>query len=702
MLHKRIGKSKIFTILAVSFIATLFAYLTLFLPEFSEWRLQSADSLFQFRGAVPIDSSIIIVGIDSTALKTVPHEDIPSGHYARALLNLERAGARWIVLNEELFDLNARQPEADYELATVLQQQKNIVLSGKLVLEPGHPDLSPSYILKPHSWFATSAEDWALINLREDKDGHLRNYKLYFSHDDSLFASMALSLFCKIHGYDFGRDLQFNRHAIIYPDGYIPHNIEQTIPINYRGPAGTFPHVSLAQVLNDSQISRLRHPELPSLTDHIRNGTFKDKIVLIGQVLQGRPVARYTPFSQNRGRDQKMANVEIQANALHTLLSGEFILPVSNRLVFIMSAVLAFILAALTIRLKPWQIFLTTLFFIVGIRGVTFIFFQQFGLLASHVMPVTAVSVVFGLLLLRHFILKYLEKQQIRKVFERYVSPNIIRKMVHSGELPNLAGERRDLTVLVSDLRHFTSFLQSHNPSTVVSRLSEYLKEVSNIIYQQQGSLDKFVGDEIMAVFGAPYFLEDHAERSCIAAVEMVERLRFLQKKYSQEGKAYFNIGIGINTGSSITGNVGANDAFDYTVIGDEISLGAHIEHANKTYSTTILMSERTYQQVKFKIWAREIDYIRFLGTPRPIRLYELRGVSPLPQIEQELIIDTFSEGLMLYRNRHYSDALKTFRQVLRYFPSDGPSRVYTIRCLNFLESRPVEEWDGIHDLQLS
>jgi len=272
--------------------------------------------------------------------------------------------------------------------------------------------------------------------------------------------------------------------------------------------------------------------------------------------------------------------------------------------------------------------------------------------------------------------------------------------MLSSNELPKFGGERRELTILFSDIRKFTTFSENHSPEVVVSRLSEYLTAMVEVIFKHNGTLDKFVGDEIMAVYGAPLYFGDHAERACMTAMDMVDELRNIQKQWSADKKDFFHIGIGINTGSVIVGNLGSSQLFDYTVIGDEVNLGARLEGANKQYQTTVIISEGTYERVKHKAKVRELDYVRVVGKEKPIRIFELRGMHSVPQIEQDYIIDIFTEGLEAYRDRRWADALKEFRRVLRYFPSDGPAKVYTRRCLDFVENPPPLDWDGVYDFK--
>ncbi|HQG47272.1 MAG TPA: adenylate/guanylate cyclase domain-containing protein, partial [bacterium] len=292
------------------------------------------------------------------------------------------------------------------------------------------------------------------------------------------------------------------------------------------------------------------------------------------------------------------------------------------------------------------------------------------------------------------------EKKYIRQTFQQYVAPTVVEKMLSSGELPSFGGERKELSVLFSDIRNFTRFSEAHEPEAVATRLSEYLSEMVEVIFKYDGTLDKFVGDAIMAVYGAPYAFADHAERACRTAVEMQQRLRELRKGWADEMFGGFRIGIGINTGKMIVGNLGSRQLFDYTVIGDQVNLASRLEGANKEYETGIIISESTYEQVATSALVRELDKVRLVGRTQPIRIFELRSMDALPQLEQDYLIDLYTEALEAYRLRRWSEALISFRRILRQFPDDGPSRLYTVRCLNFLETPAPEDWDGVYDMK--
>jgi len=379
-------------------------------------------------------------------------------------------------------------------------------------------------------------------------------------------------------------------------------------------------------------------------------------------------------------------------------MRGDFI-RTENTLVGIL---MVFFLAGLSTLITKW---LNPLKGFVGIASlILFYFVVSVYLFMHHRLWIEITGPSFAIMLayvgnvVHTTLTERRERMRIKKSWQQYMSKDVIDAMLSSGDLPTFGGERRELTVLFSDIRGFTTFTEKHSSSDVVKKLNEYLTEMVDVIFKYRGTLDKFVGDEIMAVFGAPHYYKNHAEQACYTAIDMIRRLRHLQKTWSAAKQDYFNIGIGINSGKVISGNLGSSQLFDYTVIGDDVNLGARLEGANKQYGTSIILSEFTYKLVGPKAKVRELDMVRVKGKKRPVRIFELRDMDNIPRIEQELIIETYTAGLNYYKQYKWYQALKEFKRVLRYFPTDGPTRVYIQRCLDFMEFPPPENWDGVYE----
>jgi adenylate cyclase len=251
--------------------------------------------------------------------------------------------------------------------------------------------------------------------------------------------------------------------------------------------------------------------------------------------------------------------------------------------------------------------------------------------------------------------------------------------------------------VIFSDVVGFTTLSEQLTPEALVSLLNQYLTEMTNIIFKYNGMLDKYEGDAIMAVFGAPIAHGNHALNACLAALDMQEQLKQLRSLWGKQGRPQLYARVGINTGTMVVGNMGSENRFDYTVMGDAVNLGARLESANKQYNTFIMIGENTYQAAKDHLIVRELDIVRVKGKTELVRVYELLSTREKGISEQKVkILDHYSKGYSNYLTQNWDEALKDFQLALQVDPNDGPSRTYVQRCQQFKENPPGEGWDGV------
>ncbi|MBN2355592.1 CHASE2 domain-containing protein [candidate division KSB1 bacterium] len=702
MKKKQLTKNRYLTIIVLSLTAVIMALIVSSFGLFKNLQLKTVNTFFYFRGpSVPSDTNIVIIALDDQTIKSMPAKmPYPRSYYARLVQNLSRAGARLVVFDIEFTEPSVADPREDLYLADAIYNAKNVILAGKVVLNVNKRIEHNAFVIKPIDTLLAVQPLWGIVNVPEDIDGFIRSYLLYQPVGQTRYYPLAIQAVRALQDNGDQKEPLSTKNAFIVGDTWIPKVLANTMYINFRGPAGTIRTYSLASVLDDESFDLVEDEDTDIFEQHLAWGTFRNKIVFIGSTAEELQDNKFTPFFEYRSVKQKMPGVELHANALSTILRRDFLRDMNFGIVLCVVLVAAIVTGIMTLSLRPFRAFAAVIVLIVFILLVTVQLFSRLHLILPVTIPVVAVSFSFVMNLISQIIVEQREKKRIRQTFQQYVAPAVVEKMLSSGELPSYGGERIELTVLFSDIRNFTRFSESHEPEFVVSRLSDYLSRMVEVIFKYNGTLDKFVGDEIMALFGAPYFLVDHADRACRTALEMVAHLRAMQKTWSENGESLFNIGIGINTGKVIVGNLGSKQLFDYTVIGDQVNIGARLEGANKEYGTTIIISENTYERVKESARVRELDRVRLLGRSKPIRIFELRGMEPLAQIEQDYIIDVYSLGLTAYRERHWAEALKQFRRVLRYFPTDGPSRVYIKRCLYYLEQPVPFTWDGIFEMK--
>jgi adenylate cyclase len=309
-------------------------------------------------------------------------------------------------------------------------------------------------------------------------------------------------------------------------------------------------------------------------------------------------------------------------------------------------------------------------------------------------LPLLSVVAIYTAVILYKYFVGERQERRIRGAFKHYLSPTLVDQVARDPALLQLGGEQRELTVLFADLRDSTGLGATLPPAAFVQLLNDVMETMTRVLFAHGGMLDKYTGDGLVAVFGAPVPQPDHALRACRAALSMLCELAPVQQRWARPDLPRVEIGVGINTGSMIIGNMGSKERFSYTVIGDEANLGSRLEAANKDFRTHILISEATWQRVEGEIAARELDVVTFRGMARPVRVFEVLGTEPLPG-EQAIRLERFRAGLASYRRAHWTAARASFEQILAVAPDDRPSQIYLERCRERLMGIPAASAPG-------
>jgi adenylate cyclase len=287
------------------------------------------------------------------------------------------------------------------------------------------------------------------------------------------------------------------------------------------------------------------------------------------------------------------------------------------------------------------------------------------------------------------------EKRKVRGAFQQYVSPEVIRRLLADPE--RVKPRKSEITILFSDVRGFTSISESLDAQELADLLNGYLTEMTRIIFRNQGTLDKYIGDAVMALWGAPFDEPDHATRACEAALSMLARLAELQKEWRAQGRPVMDIGVGINTGVASVGNMGSSLRYGYTAMGDSVNLASRLEGLNKEYGTRIIISESTYKVLRSdRVLVRELDMIRVKGKLLPVAIYEVLDAEALGAEGKELV-ELFACGQKAYKQRDWRAAGQAFEQILDRWPDDGPARIFLRRCEEYLAEGPEADWDGVY-----
>ncbi|MGZ4815013.1 MAG: CHASE2 domain-containing protein [Terriglobales bacterium] len=536
---------------------------------------------------------------------------------------------------------------------------------------------------------AEPARSYGFFNDIPDRDGtYRRALTLYRYTDREWFPSLALEV---VRVYENIKDqsvagymnrnglerMEFGQYVLkTEPDG--------SALINYAGPYKTYQQYSMGDVLDGT----------------VPPSTFKDKIVLVGPTAVAIGDVRPTPF-----QSPDYMGVEIHANTIDNILHSEepgrgFLARGFNQEILDAFFIVLFGIGMglLFGRLKPLYstgsvVVAAALFFVV-----VQIAFSHFGMWLYTVIPVGTLVLNYGAITSFRMITEEREKRKVRKTFERYVSPGVIRLIEKDPrKYFKQGGESRELSIMFSDIRSFTTISESMTPDELVAFLNEYLGEMTDLVFQRWGTLDKYIGDALMAFWGSPFPQADHAVRACSAALDMTTRLSELNLKWEAEGRKPIAIGIGINTDKVNVGNMGSSKRFAWTVMGDGVNLASRLEGQNKEYHSTIIIGENTYQQVREQFVCRDLDRIKVKGKTKPVKIYELMGWMKDAAHYQDLI-SRWSEAQSAYLNQDWNAAAELFEELVGHYPEDGPSLAFLNRVYEKRESQPKPDpaWDGV------
>lgn len=322
------------------------------------------------------------------------------------------------------------------------------------------------------------------------------------------------------------------------------------------------------------------------------------------------------------------------------------------------------------------------------------------GLWVKLAAPLMVIVTNYTIISIIRFITEEREKRFIKGAFSQYLAPTIIEQIMNDPSKLRLGGERLVCTAFFSDVAGFSSFSEKLTPEELVALLNQYLTEMTNIILRYEGTVDKYEGDAIIAIFGAPINYADHAKRACYVSIDMQKLMVQMRKKWAEEGRQQLHMRIGLNTGPMVVGNMGSIQRMDYTMMGDTVNLASRLEGANKPYGTYTMISQFVYAHCKDDVEVRELDKIRVVGKKEPVTVYELLDRKGELEPEVAKIVESYNKALALYKERNWQEALKAFEATLAIEPSDGPALAYVERCKQFFFNPPPDDWDGVYVLK--
>ena len=533
-------------------------------------------------------------------------------------------------------------------------------------------------------------------NFPQDNDGVIRRAPtaIYFEGADHVYPSLVMSAVIDILGIkkDGGFVYDFKNNVLNLID--TTDTVVRTIPIddngrmyvNYFGKFQTFYYLPYSYCMD---------PEM------LPPDYWEGKVAFVGASLPGLMDLRNTPVQET------FAGVEIHANVMHSILQNDFVLVKDNVSTFYSILLLCMVIGILiSFPKKPFYALPLPILGIVGWVIYANLQFLNDLTMIEVVRPIMSIIGTFGGIFLYNYFGAEKDKRFLKNTFSTYISPELIDQMYESKEQPSLGGEEGYHTAFFTDIQSFSGFSEKLSAPDLVELLNDYLTEMTDILLQNKGTLDKYIGDAIVAFYGAPAPVDEHEYWSCLTAVKMQERLAELREKWQSEGDRWPEIvhnmqnRIGINTGRLVTGNMGSTMRMNYTMMGDTVNLAARLEASAKQYGIYIQVAEETYKACKDRFIWRDLDYVIVMGKTEPAQVFELISEKDKIPPGYDKLLPAYHKALELYRNQEWDKAIKAFKdsdKLEDMFPGrkTNPSRIYIPRCEHYRANPPGKDWDG-------
>ncbi|MDO8492938.1 MAG: adenylate/guanylate cyclase domain-containing protein [bacterium] len=619
-----------------------------------------------------INKDIVIIGIDNESIQKIGQWPWPRAVFAKALSNLEQYKPKSVGL-DVIFPEASRIGEADdWALVRAMEGLKyplvmpveftSVNIDGlHAFVERGAPLVKNLKIITDVSLTAP-----AHVNLILDRDGVVRRVPLWIEIADSSVINKALGL------------KTVESAGLRHRNSYPKESIERIV---FAGPPGSFPMVPFWKVYEGNI-------DLPLL----------NKIIFIGSTAADLHDEKPTPFS----RGTAMSGVEIQAEIANMILQDYKLAPISEGWLefwIFFATLLPALLFSFSER--PWKA--------LGVNVVLGIFYnvaiiylfgegQVANIVHINLAWISGSLVSFAY----HYFTVEKEKNHLRNLFSKYVSRDILEEMLRDPSKIKLGGDEKETTVFFSDVRGFTNLSEGLTPGQLVHFLNKYLTVMTDIALKKRGVVDKYIGDAIMAFWGAPLTNKMHAVDAVLTSLEMVTALKKFNEKSVSEGDPAIDIGIGLNSGKVIAGNMGSEQQFDYTVMGDTVNLASRLEGQTKTYGVHIIISQHTFDHLpaelieKEKILIRELDRVKVKGKKLPVTIFEV--VEREKEEAVKGILSDFEKARRFYYNGDWQEVKKITEDILKKL-NDGPTRLLNERALYFIEHPPAT-WEGVYEFK--
>ncbi len=630
------SEKRIITLLGITTFITGLIYLAYSFGVFNTPQDKLTDGLFIKKDA---SKEILIVDIDEESLRSLGQWPWNRGTHAKMLSNLD--GAKTVGF-DVIFSESSNLGSSDDQLFSKSIED----FSGEVIL-PIVISEQTGLIKRPIE-VLNSVSKQGFVNTKTQRDGIVRYYDLKKNGESS---------------FDI---------AVSGADPCSPSTCNEQIRIPYNGPAKTYNTISYIDIYNGVIPKKL----------------LEDKTVLIGASASGLGDIYQTPFGA-------MPGVEIHANVIEALKKDVRHEDISSFKALLLMLLVSVLTLLVSIKIKSIKnIFITVVLIPIFILPGSFLAFESF-VVIPHLYLLYLFIFLFSSLLMANYIFEAKEKRFIKKGFEHYVAPEVVKEISSNPEKLTLGGDSKELSILFSDIRDFTSISEKLTPQELMSQLNEYLEEMAGAVIDKKGLVDKYIGDAVMAFWGAPIESNTKSKDACLSAILMMERLERLNKRWKKQSKPLFKIGIGISTGNVVVGNMGSKERFNYSIIGDEVNFAARVEGLTKSYGVNCIIGPNTYKKISDdrQFYTRELDEVVVKGKKESRMIYEL--LTEKPNEGKLNCLKEFELGKTFYKEGNFEKAKLKFKEALSFDKEDGPSSLFLDRC-SVLENNPPENWDGI------
>lgn len=665
-----------------------------------DWRVSTAARFD------PQDSRVVMFYVDQASLDFMKGNAIgwpwPRALYADVLRFCKAGGARAVVFDIIYSEDSVYGAEDDAAFAAGLAEAGNGILavfmsqksktaiqevasvthkSVVMVAGGGAPITDyPGFMALPIPPLQAAARGFGNVQLAPDGDGIYRRMPLLFGYQGRTIPSLYIGM---LHAERPGETVQLAPGVLSIGDTHVPLDPQGNLILNYYGGVDTFPHYGLASVLTSAQ--ELKEGQRPELDPSI----VKDNVVIVGVSAPGLYDLRPQPLAS------RYPGAEIHATAFQNILTGDFmrVVPMWAGLagIFLLAMGLGIVL-----RLElPTAVGMGAATVALGAAvGVPFVLIR-YGWWAPMVAPTGAVAGTFAAVMVVNFLSEGKKKRIIRNTFQKYLAPDVVKSLLKNPEAIALGGAEETLTVYFSDIAGFTGISESISAAELVAALNDYLTRCTTIIIDEHGTVDKYIGDAVMAFWGAPLPMTNHAEQACVAALRVQKMLAAWNEDRARLGLPALATRIGIHTGACVVGNMGSTQRMNYTVMGDTVNLASRLEGLNKFFGTQTIVSGDCVAGLRERFLCRHLAAVRVKGRGGAVEIYELRNEVGAATEDEQNFVKQFEMGLCAYRAGRLPEAKEAFEWLAQHF-GDVSSKRY-VQWINAAARAPIgSDWDGV------